>query len=74
MAHKDKIKHEMGQHQHPRDRFKAFVTGVIDQAVEMANAGKTAHEILVAGEGLKTQLDEAWDDIEGKGAGHGKSS
>lgn len=67
--HKDKIKQAMGQHAHARDRFKAFVGGVIDQATEMANSGKTTHEILTAADGLKSQLDEAWDDIEGKGAG-----
>jgi hypothetical protein len=66
---KDKthIKAEMGKHANQRDRFKTWANGVIDQAKEMITAGASTTDQLAALEGLRSQLDEAYDDIDVKG-------
>jgi len=66
-AHKQRVKDAMAKHTKPRDRFKAFANGVLDQAAMLIKDGATREDQLQAIDGLRAQLDEAFDDIEGKG-------
>ena len=66
---KDHVKREMAKHTNPKDRFMTFANGVLDQAKELVSGNATEEEQIAAIDGLRGQLDEAWDDIQHGGGG-----
>lgn len=60
---KDRVKQAMREKTTPKDRFVAFVHGVLDNAAEMEADGSTAADKAAAMADLRASVDEAWSDI-----------